>query len=151
MYDQMLTITRLPFGGHSDRPVSCVEIQALHPTSEARPVVLLVEQHDLKIGGWTLRHSRHYPALMFRERALQPLARRRRIDQGVEEGGPVPVGQDERLMFRNRPPGGVREGRHAEIRHLAPLELGSPFDQSLGRLVDAETEPLGPNPLIPLC
>jgi hypothetical protein len=78
---------------------------------------------------------------MLRECPLKPFARRRWIDQGVEEYRPVPVRQDERLVLRNRPPGGVRECRHAEIRQLAPFELRRPFDQSLGRLIYPKPKP----------
>jgi hypothetical protein len=88
---------------------------------------------------------------MLRECPLKPFARRRWIDQGVEEYRPVPVRQDERLVLRNRPPGGVRECRHAEIRHLAPFELRRPFDQSLGRLIYPKPKPRFPKPSVGLC
>lgn len=88
---------------------------------------------------------------MFRERSLKPLARRRRIDERIEEDGAVSVGQNERLMLRDRPPGGVCERRHAEIRQLASLKLRRPLNEGLGRLVDAKPESLFPKPPVVLC
>jgi hypothetical protein len=81
---------------------------------------------------------------MLRKRPLEPLARRRGIDQGIEEDGPILVGQDERFMLRNRPPSSFRKRGHAEIRQFAPFELGRSFDQSLGWFVDAKAEPFFP-------
>jgi hypothetical protein len=54
-------------------------------------------------------------------------------------------------MLRNRPPGSVRERGHAEICQLAPFELRRPFDQSLGRFIDAKPKPLFPKPSVYLC
>ena len=85
---------------------------------------------------------------MLCERPLKPFARRRGIDQGIEEDGPIPVGQDERLMFRDRPPGGVRKGSHTEIRQLAPFELRRPLDQIFCRLVDPTPKPLFSKPSV---
>jgi hypothetical protein len=87
---------------------------------------------------------------MLRKGPLEPLARSRGADQSVEEDSPVTVGQDERFMLSNCPAGSVREGGHAEIRQLAPLELRRPFDQRLGRFVDAKAEPFFPKPSVDL-
>ncbi len=125
-----------------------IAIQAFHPTGKAATVVLLPEQHDPKVLRWPCRHSRHDPALMLRKRPLKPLARRRGTDQSIEEHSPIPVRQEERFMLRNRPPGSVRERGHAEIRQLAPFELRRPFDQSLGRFIDAKPKPLFPKPSV---
>src|SRR5664279_4361085 len=81
--------------------------------------------------------------ISMRSRSLIP-DQRRRIDQSLKEHRSVPLGQDERFMLSDRPPGGVRECGHAEIRELAPLERGRPLDQSLGCLVDPEPKPLLP-------
>jgi len=113
--------------------------------------VLLAKQHDPKILGWSLRHSRHDPALMLRKCPLKPLAMSGGADQRVEEHSPVPVRQDKRFMLRNRPPSGIRERGHAEIRQFAPFELRRPFNQSFGRFVDTKAEPFFPKPSADLC
>jgi hypothetical protein len=87
---------------------------------------------------------------MLRERPLEPLARSRGADQSVEEDSPVTVGQDERFMRRNRPPSGIRERGHTEIRQFAPFELRRPFDQRLGRFVHAKPKPFFPKPSVDL-
>jgi hypothetical protein len=88
---------------------------------------------------------------MLRKRPPEPLARRRGADQSVEEHSPIPIRQDERFMLRNRPPGCIRERGHAEIRQFAPFELRCPFNQSLGRFVDAKPKPFFPKPSVVLC
>jgi hypothetical protein len=85
------------------------------------------------------------------KRPLEPLARSRGTDQSVEEDHPVTVGQDKRLMSRNRPPSGIRERGHTEIRQFAPFELRCPFDQSLCWFVDAKPKPFFPKPSVDLC
>ena len=54
-------------------------------------------------------------------------------------------------MLRNRLSGGIRERGHAEIRQLAPFELRRPFDQRLGRLINAKAKPFFPKPSVDLC
>ncbi len=54
-------------------------------------------------------------------------------------------------MLGDRPPGSVRERGDAEIRQLAPFELRRPFNQRLGRFVDAKAEPFFPKPPVVLC
>jgi hypothetical protein len=88
---------------------------------------------------------------MFRKCPLEPLARRRRMDQSVKKDLPVPVGQDERLMLRDRPPGGVGECGHAEIRELASLEERSTLDQSFGGFVDSKAKPFFAKLSVRLC
>jgi hypothetical protein len=58
---------------------------------------------------------------MLRERPLEPAARRWWIDQGIEKDRPIPIGQNERFMLRDRPAGSVRQGGHAEIGQLTPF------------------------------
>ncbi len=128
-----------------------VAIQALHTTGKAAPVVLLPEQDDPKILGWPLRHSRHDPTLMLRKRPLEPLARRWWIDQRIEKDSPIPVGQNKRLMLRDRPSGGVCEHRHAEIRQLASFKLRRPLNKGFGGLVDAKPESLFSEPPVAPC
>lgn len=86
-------------------------------------------------------HSPHDPAPILHKPPLKPVARRRRIDQRVEEDGPIPIGQDDHLVLCNRPPCGGGEGCHA-VCQLAPLKQRSPFDQSLRGLIDTEAKPL---------
>ncbi len=88
---------------------------------------------------------------MLRKRPLEPFARRWWIDQRIEKGSPIPVGQNERFVLRDRPAGSVRQGGHAEISQLTPFQLGRPFDQSFGRLVDAKPEPLFPKSPVVFC
>jgi hypothetical protein len=54
-------------------------------------------------------------------------------------------------MRRNRPPSGIRQRAHAEIRQFAPFKLRRPFDQSLGWFVDAKPKPFFPKPSVDLC
>lgn len=77
-----------------------IAIQAFHAAGETAAVVRLADWRDPKVRSWLFRHSRHDPALVVRERALKPFAWRWRIDQGIEEDAPVPLGEDERLMLR---------------------------------------------------
>jgi hypothetical protein len=87
---------------------------------------------------------------MFRKSPLEPLAWSRGADQSVEEHSPVPVRQEKRFMRRNRPPSGIRQRAHAEIRQFAPFELRRPFDQILGWFVDAKPKPFFPKPSVDL-
>ena len=54
---------------------------------------------------------------MLLERPLKPLATPA-DDQRIEEDCAVPLGQDKRLVLRDRPPGRFRERGHAEVRQL---------------------------------
>jgi len=84
---------------------------------------------------------------MLRKRPLKPLARRWGADESIEEHSPIPVRQEERFMLRNRPPGGIRERGHAEIRQLASLKARGALNQCLCLLVDAEAKALTPQTL----
>jgi hypothetical protein len=128
-----------------------IAIQALDTACKITSVVLLAQRHDTKIFGWSRRHSRHDPALTLCERPLKPFARRRRIDQSVEEHGSIPVGKNERLMLGDCPSGGVRQRGHAEIGQFAPFELRRSFDQSLGGFIDAKPKPFFPKPSVGFC
>lgn len=81
---------------------------------------------------------------MLRERPLESFTGRWRIDERIEEDRAVPVRQSERLMFRDRPPGGVCERRHAAIRQLASFKLRRPLNEGFGGLIDRPRDPLGP-------
>jgi hypothetical protein len=87
---------------------------------------------------------------MLHKRPLEPFARRWWIDQRIEKDSPIPVGQNERFVLRDRPAGSACQGGHAEIGQLAPLELRRPFDQRLGRFVDTKAEPFFPKPSVDL-
>lgn len=87
---------------------------------------------------------------MLRKRPQEPFARRWWIDQSIEKDSPIPVGQNERFMRRNRPPNGIRERGHAEIRQFAPFELRRTFDQSLRRFIDVKAKPFFPKPSVHL-
>src|SRR5271167_3720981 len=88
---------------------------------------------------------------MLRERSLEPLARFWWIDQRIKKNSPIPVGQNERLMLRDRPPGGVSERRHAEIRQLASLKLRRPLNEGLSGLIDPKPESLFSKPSVEFC
>ncbi len=88
---------------------------------------------------------------MLRKGPLEPLAGRRWADESIEEHSAIPLRQEERFMRRNRPPGGIRERGHAEIRQFAPFELRRPFDQRLSRFIDAKPKPFFPKPSVDLC
>ena len=55
-------------------------------------------------------------ALLGRESSPQPLVRRPRLDQDVEERGALAGGKHQRVMLRNRALGGFGQGRQAVIR-----------------------------------
>jgi hypothetical protein len=107
--------------------------------------------YERAISGFAIWHSPSDPALVLREGPLKPLARGGGIDQSVEEDGTVAFGKDERFMLRNRPPCGLRERSHAELRQLPPFELSGALDQSLGRFIDPEPEPRCPQMPFALC
>ena len=88
---------------------------------------------------------------MLRKRPLKPLTRRWRIDQRIEKDSPIAVGQNERLMLRDRPPGGVCERRHAEIRQLAPFKPRRALNEGFGGLIDAKPESLFSKTPVALC
>ena len=68
---------------------------------------------------------------MLRDRPLEPFARRWWIDQRIKKDSPIPAGQDERFVLRDRPAGSVRQGDHAEIGQLTPFQVGPPARSEL--------------------
>lgn len=79
---------------------------------------------------------------MFRHRPSKPFVRLGRIDQRIEEGLSVPLGERECLMVGDGPARCAGECRHAEIGQLPPLEMRGAFDQVLGLPIQPEAEPL---------
>ena len=150
-----------PYSTRSLRQVFEGGNRGRHNQNKAR-ITYRVTSQALLDQGWLLPAAAHgfyaerpcreqNPTLMLRECPLKPFVRRWRIDPYIEKDGPVPLGQNERLVLDNRPPSSICKRRHTEIGQLGPFKLRRPLNQSFGRLVHQEPESFLSKSSVVLC
>lgn len=115
-----------------------MSIECLDAARKYGPVIADIQGSDDQARFGCCHRLRADAAAMLRKCAREPLAGLGRMDHRLEEGSPVPLRQVERLMLGDGPPRCLRDGREAIVADLAPLELRSALDQTLGLLVEPE-------------